>query len=113
MGLGNENYCPSCADWWGDSMQQIVTSMFASPAVLSFSHLPIFQGVPNPWIFVLPLAVAVPCGGRQPEKLSSLAGNNVHHNRGTPLSEGYSGHTQHFPPCLYEYIFLPPWPLHP
>lgn len=30
MGLGNENYCPSCADWWGDSMQQNVTFMFAS-----------------------------------------------------------------------------------
>lgn len=53
------------------------------PAVLGFSHLPIFQGVPDPWIFVLPLAVAVPHDGMQLEKLPSLNGSSVHHNRGT------------------------------
>lgn len=36
---------------------------FRFPAVLSFSHLPIFQGAPDPWIFALLLATAVPRDG--------------------------------------------------
>lgn len=110
MGLRSENYRPSCADWWGGTVPHVVVCdlRIRLPAALGFSPLPIFQGVPGPWIFVLPLAVAVPRDGTQLEKLPSLDGNSVHHNRGTRCCMGYSGHTQHFHPCLSEYVFLPP-----
>lgn len=55
MGLGSENFHPSCADWWGDTMSHAVECDFhiCFPAVLGFSCLPIFQGVPGPMLLLL------------------------------------------------------------